>query len=247
MSRINRLPASPLVAVVQVLLSVALIAYVFAHEDVSAWLPSLFEAGLSDKSYTYWHRWVHLNASETAALAALVMFVWVIVSQTSDTIYKFVRRHPLVPLIVPAAFLVFLVGRDLYAGYAIYDDRIVVRSLMTGVEARTYRAADVVEVEVGCHRRALWRWFGPDWQVPTYKITFRDGAVLSPFDLADSGFQNPNLMAAVLRFDSHVQTAGAPRYYLLDFLKGRNACLARMEGYYPDSVRAQMRQAFMAR
>ena len=133
MSRINRLPASPLAAFAQSALTIALVACIFAHEEVSAWLPSLFEAGLKDKSYAYWHRWVHLNASETLGPVALVMAAWVIVSQTSDTIYKFVRRHPLVPLIVPAAFLVFLIGRDLYTGYAIYDDRVVVRSLLSGV------------------------------------------------------------------------------------------------------------------
>jgi hypothetical protein len=118
---------------------------------------------------------------------------------------------------------------------------------MTGVEARTYRAADIVDVEVGCHERTLWRRIEPNWRVPTYRIRFRDGTVLSPFDLADSGFQDPNLMAAVLRFDRHVQAADAPRYYLLDFLKGRNACLARVEGYYPDSIRAKMRETFKSR
>lgn len=247
MSRVNRLSAAPIAsAIVGVLLIVA-VFYVFAHDEAFWWLPSFFEASLQDKGYGYWHRWVHLSAWETFVIGFAIYIVWYIVSQTYDSIYKFVRKYPWVPLILPAVYLVLLVGRDLYTGYAIYDDRIALRSPLSGFDVREYRASDVAKVEVGCHERMELRRRRPDWAVPSYQITFRDGTTLSPFDMADSDFCNPRLMAAILRFDKHVQAAGVPKVfgpYFEEHPTRAGTCFNRMEGHFDPSLRPAMRKTF---
>ncbi|MBP2158724.1 MULTISPECIES: hypothetical protein [Asticcacaulis] len=248
MSRVNRLSPTPIAsAVVGVLLIIA-VFYVFAHEEAFWWLPSLFEKALRDKGYGYWHRWVHLSAWETFVIGFVIYIVWYIVSQTYDGIYKFVRKYPWVPLILPAVYLLLLVGRDLYTGYAIYDDRIALRSPLSGLDIREYRASDVVSVEVGCHERMRLAKRRPGWAVPSYRLTFRDGTTLSPFDMADSDFRNPHLMAAILRFDTLVQAAGVEKHYSVNLVAESpvrgGTCFNRMEGYFDPSLRPAMRKTF---
>ena len=248
MSRINRLSATPVTSAIVGLLLIIAVFYVFAHDEAFWWLPSFFEASLQDKGYGYWHRWEHLSAWETFVIGFAVYVVWYIVSQTYDGIYKFVRKYPWVPLILPAVYLLLLVGRDLYTGYAIYDDRIALRSPLSGLDIREYRASEVVSVEVGCHDRTRLKRWRQNWALPSYTITFRDGTTLSPFDMADSDFHNPRLMVAILRFDTHIQAAGVPKVfgpYVAEHPTRGGACFHRMAGYFDPSFRSEMGKTFM--
>lgn len=250
MSRIKKLPMSPAQGVFHLLVVFALLCYLWLHEDLSAGLPSLFRDGLGDTSYAYWHRWVHLMAAEMLIPILLIWIVWSLVSVSFDSVYHFAKRHPLLPMLVPVIFMAVLIGRDVYAGFAIYEDRIAMRSPLSGLAIREYGVKDIARVEVGCHERWRSGKRTPNWAVPSYKIVFRDGTIVSPFDLADSAYKDPALMKAILAFDTHVQAAGTPKTYrlnLFDYRMDGAACFDRMEGDYAAGFRPAMRKTFLSK
>jgi hypothetical protein len=219
------------------------------HSYVSSQHSSAFHSMIADTNYSYWHAWSQITLLEIYFLTIFGgAFICIIFLQI-DALYNLKKTlsKPLRNFLL-ATPLLLLFGFNLYCdfvcGYAIYPDHVTVL-MPFSLRSVRYDVKDIARIEVGCHVRASGK--HDHWDVPSYKIVFRDGRVLSVFDLAGRDYRDKDLMYAVLNFDAKVKAAHVPRVYRKNFLgmkMSASYCFPRMAERYPDEFSNNIDQTF---
>lgn len=219
-----------------------------AHHKLVSYIsdsPSPFYASLPEQPL-FWHRWtphsmMTLGVLWFAVLLAL-MFLHSYVAKNKAQDRWVIRSGVILTLIyVTALFYNFHSG-----GFALYDDRFTVHAPLRDLSPQTYTIKDIERIEVGCRIVCFGHRCRDGGATAVYDVHLKNGRSYPLYQATLDDFDDPALIEAVAKFDSHVREANIPRAYKLNILSepmSNRVCYERMQGHAQGDLLDKLRRA----